>query len=60
MSFLFPIIYFILANGLLVLISKKSFGKCLPVTMMINAFVYFFSQVIFRTFKVGFVVNILF
>ncbi len=60
MSFLFPIMYFILANGLLVLISKKSFGKCLPVMMMINAFVYFFSQVIFHTFKVGFVVNVLF
>ena len=60
MGFLFPLLYFVLANGLLVMISKKSFGRCIPITMMLNAFVYFFSQVIFHTFKVGFVINILF
>ncbi len=59
MSFICPLIYFILANGFLVVISKKSFGKCIPVTMMLNAFIYFFSQVIFQTFKIGFIINIL-
>ena len=60
MSFINPLIYFILANGLFVYISKKTFGKCLPLTMMVTAFTYFFSQILFKTFKVGYVINLLF
>ncbi len=59
-SFIIPLLYFILANGLFVSIFKKAFGKCLPVTMMITAFTYFFSQVIFHTFKIGLAINIIY
>ena len=60
MIFLLPLIYFLLSNGLLVYLSKRSFGKCLPLTMMINSFTYFFSQILFHTFKVGFYINLLY
>ena len=59
MNLIFPLLYFLLANGTIVYISKKSFGKCIPLTMMITAFVMFFSQVLFGTFKIGFYFNIL-
>ena len=58
MSFLIPLLYFIFANGFFVLIFKKSFGKCIPFTMMVCAFTYFFSQVLFSTFKIGFFLNL--
>ncbi|MCI8346521.1 MAG: hypothetical protein HFJ12_01055 [Bacilli bacterium] len=60
MDFIFPLFYFILTTGFMVVISKKSFGKCLPLAMLLVAFTYFFSQVIFKTFKIGFYLNILF
>ena len=59
MIFIVPFIYFILTNGLFVFIFKKNFGKCLPLTMMVTAFTYFFSQVLFKTFKVGYIINLL-
>ena len=59
-SFIVPLIYFILANGLVVVISKRTFGKCMPITMMITAFTYFFSQVLCHTFKVGLIINVLY
>ena len=60
MLILSPILYFILANGFFVFVTKKSFGKCLPLTFMIVAFSYYFSQFIFLTFKFGFILNLLF
>ena len=60
MLILSPILYFILANGFFVFVTKKSFGKCLPLTFMIVAFSYYFSQFIFSTFKYGFILNLLF
>lgn len=60
MNFFAPLIFFILCNGFFVYILKKDFGKCLPLSIMINSIIYFFSQVIFKTFKVGFYINILF
>lgn len=59
MSFVVPLVYFILANGLFVYIFKKSFDKCLPLTMMIITIIYFFSQVLFKTFKIGYIINLL-
>ena len=59
MSFILPLIYFVLANITTIIITKKSFGKVLPLTIMISSFTLFFSQVLFSTFLVGFVVNIL-
>lgn len=57
-SLICPLIYYLLFNGLLVFISKKSFGKCLPLSFMINAFIYFISQIVFHTFKIGFLINV--
>ena len=59
MSLLIPLIYFILANGLLVLLSKKSFGKCIPITLMITAIILYISQYLFKTFTIGTIINIL-
>lgn len=59
MSFIIPLLYFLLLTGFFVLIFKKSFGKCIPISFFFTALTYFFSQVLFKTFKVGFLVNIL-
>lgn len=58
-SIFLMLLYLIGANGFWVLVSHKTFGKCLPITFMFTAFTYFFSQVIFHTFKIGFGLNIL-
>ena len=58
-SLICPLLYYLLFNGLIVFLSKRTFGKCLPLTFMINAFIYFITQVLFHTFKVGLVINIL-
>lgn len=58
-SFIILLLYLLCANGLLVFISKKSFGKCLPLLLMINTFIYFISQILFKTFKIGFIINVL-
>lgn len=59
-GFIGPLLYLILFNGLVVFFTKKSFGKCFPLTFMMNAFVYFLTEIIFHTFKVGFALNLLF
>ena len=59
-EFFIPLLYFLLANATMVFITKKTFGKCLPLTLMASSFAIFFSQVIFQTFNVGIIVNILF
>lgn len=57
--FVIPLVYFTCANGVSVLLFKKSFGKCIPMTLMSTSIIVFFSQVFFKTFIVGYVVNIL-
>ena len=59
MDLFIPVIYFILTNGLIVLLSKKSFGKCIPITFMVIAFILYWSQFIFNTFKIGTIINIM-
>ncbi len=59
MSFFLPALYLLLFTAFLVVILKKSFGKCLPLAMMLSAFLLFFSQLLFGTFEVGFVVGII-
>lgn len=59
-SFIVPLAYFLLLTATLVFVTKRSFGKCLPIGMMLSAFLLFFSQLIFNTFTVGFVLGILF
>lgn len=48
-----PLIFFSLLNGLTVSLSKKPFGKCLPLTMMLSTFVMYFGQLVFKTFQAG-------
>ena len=58
LNFLSMLLYFVCATGFLVIIFKKSFGKCLPVTFVLSAISYFISQVLFDTFKIGFILDI--
>ena len=60
LSYAIPLLYILFFNASLVMITKRSFGKCLPITMMLSAFLLFFSQLIFATFQVGFVLGIAF
>ncbi len=57
-SFFSILSYFLLANLSTVIISGKQFGKCLPLTLMSSAFLLFFSQIILKTFTVGFYIGI--
>lgn len=59
MSIIIPLLYFILANTFVTIITKKTFGKCLPMTLMINAIIMYLSQILFKTFKVGYIINLL-
>lgn len=59
MSFIIPLLYFICFTGTLVMFSKKRFSKCLPLSFMISAFTLFFSQIIFKTFNIGIIENII-
>lgn len=60
MSFLISFIYIVFFTCNLVIFTKRKFGECLPLTLMITAFSMFFSQFIFKTFQVGFALNVLF
>ena len=59
-SFIIPLSYFILATATLVILTKHKFGKCLPLAMMLPAFLLFFGQLIFGSFTPGFILAILF
>ena len=59
-SFIIPLLYILLANATTVLITKKSFIKSLPLTLLFTPFPLFFSGLIFSTFKVGIIINILY
>lgn len=41
-------------NGTIVFLSKKKFGKCMPVSMMLMTFILYYSQFLFHTFTVGY------
>lgn len=59
MSFIITLLYFICFTATLVVISKKRFSKCLPLSFMISSFTLFFSQVVFKTFNIGIFINII-
>ncbi|MBQ9199853.1 MAG: hypothetical protein IJ141_06695 [Lachnospiraceae bacterium] len=48
-----PLLFFVLFNFTIVIISKKSFGKCLPVSMIMATFIVYLSQFLFHTFNIG-------
>lgn len=59
-GFIVPLAYLLGFTSSLVFLTKRSFGKCLPLSMMLSAFLLFFSQLIFGTFNVGFIVGVIF
>lgn len=55
--FLFiPLLFFIFLNTGCVVISKRKFGKCLPVTMLMATFILYITQLVFNSFKIGYIV----
>ena len=58
--FIKPLIYFLLFNATLVLITKKQFGKCIPLSFILSALIMFAFQAVFNTFTIGYYVLILF
>ena len=59
MDLFIPLIYFVLTNGLFILLFNKSFGKCIPMTIITTTFTLYLSQFLFKTFYIGFLINIL-
>ena len=59
-SFLLPLIVILLSNATTVYIFKKSFGKTLIFTLLLFSFPLFISGLIFNSFKIGYVLNILY
>ena len=55
-----PFIYTLFANASMVIFTKKSFGKVLPLTFIINILILFVSGVLFNNLTVGFIINLLF
>lgn len=60
MDYIFPILYIIFYTMTLVVLTKKSFGKCLPLTFFLSSFIMLFGIILFNTFSVGFYLNIIF
>ena len=52
--FIIPLVFFLLFNGSLVLITRKEFGKCMPLSFILCALVMYASQAVFGTFNIGF------
>ena len=59
-SFLLPLIVILLSNATTVYIFKKSFGKTLIFTLLLFSFPLFISGLIFNSFKIGYILNILY
>ena len=49
-----PFLFFAFINIITVYISGRSFGRCLPVTMMCAALVLYFSQLLLKSFYPGY------
>ena len=60
MSFIFPLMFLIFFTETLMIFFKTKFEKTLPLTFFISAIMLYLSQFIFHTFKVGYILNILF
>ena len=50
-----PILIILGACALTVIISEKQFGKCILPTMIIITMLIYFSQMLFRTFTIGYI-----
>lgn len=60
MNLIFPLIYILLFNASLVIITKKTFGRVLPLTFFISILSIFLSGIVFNTFNIGIVLNYIF
>ena len=58
--FIKPLIFLLLFNATLVLITKKQFGKCMPLCFILSALIMFAGQSLFNTFTIGFYFLIIF
>lgn len=56
LGIMIPLIGACILNVVTIYLSKKTFGKCLPLTMLLATFIVYFSQMILQTFMVGFAV----
>ena len=59
-SLLFPLLYILFSNATTVHLTKKSFIKSLPFTLLLIPFSLFFSGIIFSTFKIGVIIDLLY
>ena len=55
--FLVPVLIYLLFNSAIVVMTKRSFGKCMPLSIMIIPFLLFFSQYFLGTYKVGILIS---
>ena len=53
-----PLLYFILANSFLVLITKKKFGITFPFTIMLSTIVVYVSGILFKNFIPGILLDL--
>lgn len=60
MGIVLSLIYVLMFNASLVIIFKTTFGKVLPLTFFISIISLFLSGILFNTFNVGFIINIIF
>ena len=59
MGYLFILLYFLLFNATSVFYFKKSFGKCLPLTLMIGPIIMLIIYTLFGSLNAGFIVCLL-
>lgn len=57
---LLPLLYFILFTASLCFAFKRSFAKLIPLSFVLTTLIMFISQFLFKTFTVGFIINIIF
>ena len=50
-----PLLFFVFLTVGVVIIGKRSFGKCLPVTLLAAVFILYITQMIFGSFKIGYI-----
>lgn len=58
--FLIPLVYILFANASSVCIFKKKFLKLLPLTLLLSVFPLFLSGLIFSSFTIGIIINLLY
>ena len=59
-SFLIIIIYSLMTTGTMVMLSRKSFGICFVPAVILSTISMYFSQMVFRSFFPGMILNLLF